>query len=120
MLNFIFFIKKSKRSYISVRESVFDYIKNNKSDFYIYFLENDNESLNRFSPEQLLNKYIEEYNIQGRDAGNLEYTAICKLYQLRIILLQKGYVGYNVYNIFTDDNYDPKTYSSIFIIYYVY
>ena len=47
----------------------------------------------------------------------MEYTAICKIYQIRIIVLQKGYVGYNVFNIFTDDDYYPKTYGSLFILY---
>jgi hypothetical protein len=47
----------------------------------------------------------------------LKYTAICKIYQIRIIVLQKGYVGYNAFNIFTDDDYNPKTYGSLFILY---
>ena len=47
----------------------------------------------------------------------MEYTAICKIYQIRIIVLKKGYVGYNVFNIFTDDDYYPKTYGSLFILY---
>ena len=63
----------------------------------MFFEGNDNENLNVYSPKTLLDNYISKYNRDGEYAGDLEYAAIRKLFNIRIILLTKGYKLLNVF-----------------------
>jgi hypothetical protein len=42
----------------------------------------------------MLDDYIFEYNVEGKYAGNIEYAAIYKLFNIRIVLLNKGFINY--------------------------
>ena len=65
----------------------------------------------------LLTHYVEEHNKEGAWAGDLEYSAISKLFKLKIILLKLGYIGYNIYNIFCNDDYNSIEYQTLYINY---
>ena len=65
----------------------------------------------------MLDNYIFEYKREGEYDGEFEFAAICKIYKLRIIFLILGFYGYNVYNILCDDDYDDKTYHTIYLLY---
>ena len=54
----------------------------------------------------LIDKYIFQHNVEGEFAGDIEHAAACKLFNIRIVFLIKGFEGYNVFNIVTDDDYD--------------
>ena len=95
-----YFLYKNIDNQNLIRQTVYQYISNNPEQFYIFFEGNDNENLNFYSPKTLLDNYISKYNRDGEYAGDLEYAAICKIYNIRIILLTKGYKGLNVYNIY--------------------
>ena len=55
---------------------------------------------------KIKNFFIFEHNVEGQFAGEIEYAGTCKLYNKRIVLLIKGVIGYNVYNIFMDQIYN--------------
>ena len=112
-----YFLYHNINEHLSVRESVFNYVENHREEFYIFFNGNDNDELNNYTPDELLENYIENHKIEGTFAGEVEYTSICKLYQLRIIIFEQGFVVYNIFNIFTDDDYDPKNYGNVFILF---
>ena len=86
-----YFLYNNPNQHNSVREYVFELIEKNKELFYIFFNGNDNADLNNYSPEELLTNYIELHKVEGSFAGELEYTSICKLYQLRIIFGKRLY-----------------------------
>ena len=54
----------------------------------------------------MLDNYIFNHNVEGQFVGEFKYAASCKLYNIRIVLLIKGLIGYNVYNIFMDQIYN--------------
>ena len=86
-------------------------------EFYIFFEGNDNESLNNYTPKNLLEEYILEHNQEGKFAGELETTATCKLFNIQIILLTRGYEGFNVFNIFNDDKIKDESLIKIYILF---
>ena len=45
-----------------------------------------------------------KHNREGEFAGDIEYTAICKLYNMQIILLTRGFEGFNVFNIYNEED----------------
>ena len=47
----------------------------------------------------------------------MEYSVICKMYPLRIILLKKGYTGLNVYNIYSTDDYNKDNFRTLCILF---
>ena len=47
----------------------------------------------------------------------MEYSVICKMYRLRIILFKKGYTGLNVYNIYTTDDYNKDDFRTLCILF---
>ena len=112
-----YFLYHNINEHLSIRESVFNYVENHKEEFYVFLTGNDNDEMNNYSPDELIENYIEKHKLEGSFAGDVEYTSICKIYQLRIIILDQGFVGYNIFNIYTDDDYVPKTYGNIFILF---
>ena len=60
----------------------------------------------------LIDKYIFENNVEGEFAGDIEHVAACKLFNIRIIFLTKGFEGYNVFNIVSNDEYDIQKYNN--------
>jgi len=58
-----------------------------------------------------------EHNNDGALAGDIEYSVICKLYRLKIILFKKGYTGLNLYNIYSTDNYNKENFKTLFILF---
>ena len=85
-------------------------------EFYIFFEGNDNIMLNNFSPKSLLEEYILEHNNDGKIAGDLEYSAICKLFNMEIFLLVRGYEGFKLFNIFNEDNIKDDSLKKIYIL----
>ena len=65
----------------------------------------------------MLDNYIFDHNAEGQFAGDIEYAATCKLYNIRIVLLIKGFVGYNVYNIFMDQIYNIENTNTIYLLF---
>ena len=65
----------------------------------------------------LIDKYIFENNVEGEFAGDIEHVAACKLFNIRIIFLTKGFEGYNVFNIVSNDEYDIQKYNTIYILF---
>ena len=112
-----YYIYKNKNDYQKIRALVFQYIIENPENFYIFFLGNDKDNLNNYSPQTLLEDYIAIHNKEGEYAGDIEYTAICKIFNLRIILLTKGYNGYNVFNTYIDNNNDNELVKDIYILF---
>ena len=47
----------------------------------------------------------------------MEYSVICKMYRLRIILFKKGYTGLNVYNIYATDDYNKNDFRTLCILF---
>ena len=62
--------------------------------------------LKDLDPNTLISDYIIENNKEGEYAGDIEYSAICKLYNMYISILINGYDGYNIFNIY--DNNEEK------------
>ena len=87
---------------------IYRYITNNLEEFYIYFERNDNVNLNKYSPQILLEDYVEKNNKDRDYARDIEYTVACKIFNIRIVLLIKGYYGLNAFNIYLDENRDLK------------
>lgn len=83
--------------------------------FFKYFESSNN--INNFSLIELLDNYIFEDNVEGQFDGDIEISAACKLFNLRIIILLEGFIGYNVYNIFTDDDYNIDIYNTIYLLF---
>ena len=102
---------------MEIREAIFNYIKENPEEFYTFFEGNDNEELNKLSPDLLLEKYIKDNNKEGEYAGDIEYTAAWKLLDLRIILFTKEYSGLNVFNIYNRDLNKSNIYYNIYILF---
>ena len=65
----------------------------------------------------MLENYINDNNKEGKFAGDIEYTAACKLLNIKIILFTKGYLGLNVFNIYSPDFDDDTIYSNIYILF---
>ena len=112
-----YFLYKNIDNHNLIRQTVYQYISNNPEQFYMFFEGNDNENLNVYSPKTLLDNYISKYNRDGEYAGDLEYAAICKLFDIRIILLKKGYKGLNVFNIYLNNEVEKNDYKDIFILF---
>ena len=64
---------QNEEHHMEIRRNVFDYIKNNKEQFYMYFQGIESETNNLADNEALLNEYIIKHNIEGAFAGGLEY-----------------------------------------------
>ena len=112
-----YYLYKTQKNHLEIREAIFKYIKENAEEFYTFFEGNDIEELNKLSPDLLLEKYIKDNNKEGEYAGDIEYTAACKLLDLRIILFTKGYSGLNVFNIYTPESNKNNTYSNMYILF---
>ena len=112
-----YFLYNNKDNHAFIRNSVYQYISENPETFYIFFQGNDNENLNIYSPKTLLEKYISENNREGQYAGDLEYAALCKIFNIKIILLIKGYKGLNVFNIYLDKNNEMNNSNNIYILF---
>ena len=74
---------------LEIRRKVFDYIKNNKEQFYMYFQGIESENNNLVDNEALLNEYIIKHNIEWAFAGDSEYSAIILLYKLKYYYLKR-------------------------------
>ena len=114
-LSYYFF--KNVNRHPEIRENTFKYMVEHPEEFYIFFEGNDNNMLNNFSPKSLLEEYILEHNNEGKFAGDLEYSAICKLFNMQIFLLIRGYEDFNVFNIFNEDNITDEHIKKIYILY---
>ena len=71
---------------MQIRNKVFEYIMNNKEDFLIYFKGNDDSNDNLIDPNILLDEYLTKYSKKYEFAGDFEFTAVYKIYKLRIII----------------------------------
>ena len=112
-----YYLYKEQNKHLEIRKAIFNYIENNPESFYTFFEGNDFEDLNNLSPEMMLENYINDNNKEGEFAGDIEYTAACKLLNIRIILFTKGYLGLNIFNIYSPDSNDDNTYSNIYILF---
>ena len=79
----------NEEHHMEIRRKVFDYIKNNKQQIYIYFQGIESESNNLADNEELLNEYIIRHNIEWAFAGDSEYSAIILLYKLKYYYLKR-------------------------------
>ena len=109
------YLYKYKEHHIQIRNKVFKYIVKTKEKFLLFFIGNGIESDNLIKPEDLLKQYIIDNNKEGEFARDLEYTAICQIYKIRIILLKKGFYGYNVYNIFNEEDFNFENNTTIYL-----
>ena len=114
---FSYYFYKNVNRHLEIRETTFQYIVEHAEEFYMFFEGNDNIMLNNFSPKSLLEEYVLEHNNDGKFAGDLEYSAICKLFNMQIFLLIRGYEGFNVFNIFNEDNIKDDNVKKIYILY---
>ena len=112
-----YYLYQNTKNHNIIRKAIFEYISNNPEKFYIFFEGLDNQKLNSYTPKFLLEKYIEKNNIDGEYAGDMEYAAACKLYNIRIILFTRGYSGLNVFNIYVDNENQDKNSSDIYILF---
>ena len=112
-----YFLYKTYNNHMQIRSLIYQYITNNQEEFYIYFKGNDNENLDKYSPQILLEDYVEKNNKDGEYAGDIEYTVACKIFNIRIILLIKGYHGFNVFNLYSDEKGDSKNNTNIYILF---
>ena len=108
---------KTIEKHLEIREAIFQYISDNEEDFYIFFEGNDEVKLDKYSPKVLLENYIMKYNREGEFAGDIEYTAICKLYNMQIILLTRGFEGFNVFNIYNEEDNINDNKSNIYVLF---
>lgn len=81
-----FYFYNSQDHHSEIRSIAFKYINNNKEDFYLFFQENEG---NKDSLDNLLNTDIIEHNTYGALSCDIEYSIICKIYQLKVILFKK-------------------------------
>ena len=100
---------------MQIRNKVFEYIMNNKEDFLIYFKGNDDSNDNLIGPNISLDEYITKYSKEYEFDSVLELKAVYKIYKLLIIILKKGYDGYNVFNIINDDQFNLIEYNTIYL-----
>ena len=112
-----YYLYKTINNHLQIRKLIFQYITNNPEKFYIFFEGNDNENLNMYSPQILLENYVEKNNKDGEFAGDIEYTAACKLFNIRIVLLTKGLIGLNVFNVYLDEDNESKDFANIYILF---
>jgi len=112
----LYFLYKNQSKHLKVRESIFDFIRENK-ELFLGFFEGDEYNHNFLTLSDLLDNYIFENNVEGEYAGEIEFTATCKLYKVRIIILSKGFYGYNVYNIISDEGYNDENYKTIYLLF---
>ena len=45
----------------------------------------------------------------------MEYTGACYVYEVRIVILNKDYIGYNIYNIYSSEEINNQKRDTIFI-----
>ena len=83
-----YYFYKNIDQHMEIRDSIYKYIVENKEDFYIFFQGNDENNFDIISPEELLQDYIIENNKEGEYAGDIEYSAKCKLYNMHILYYQ--------------------------------
>ena len=114
---YLIFLYNNKENHALIRNSVYQYISENQENFYIFFQGNDNENLNLHSPKTSSENYIYKNNRDGQYAGYTEYAALCKIFNIRIILLTKGYKGLNVFNIYLDKNNEMNNSTDIYILF---
>ena len=112
-----YFLYKNYNNHMEIRKLIYQYITNNPEEFYIFFEGNDNEKLNNYSPQILLEDYVEKNNKDGEYAGDIEYTVACKIFNIKIILLIKGYYGLNVFNIYLNENSDSNNIVVVYILF---
>ena len=63
------YLYKTIDNHLKIKKIIFQYITNNPEKFYIFFEGNDNENLNMYSPQILLENYVEKNNKDGEFAG---------------------------------------------------
>ena len=96
---------------------VFKYISENPEKFYMFFEGNDIEYLNAMPPQILLQNYVNKHNNEGEFAGDVEYAAICKIFNLRIVLLTRGYNGLKVFNVYFDNENELNNPEDLYILF---
>ena len=102
---------------MEIRHLIYKFIVDNKEDFYIFFEGNEEINFNMITPDELLQDYIIENNKEGEYAGDIEYSAIRKLYNMHISLLSIGYYGYIIFNAYDNDNEQNENKICIYIPY---
>ena len=72
-----YFLYKNQNKHLQIRESIFDFIRENK-ELFLKFYEGEEYNHN-LSLSDLFDNYIFENNVEGEYEGEIEYIAICKL-----------------------------------------
>lgn len=67
------YLYQNEAHHIGLRNKVFEYINNNKEQFYIYFKGNNLDNNNIINSKNLLDQYIAKHNKESAYAGNIEY-----------------------------------------------
>lgn len=109
-----YYLYNNQSKHLDIRGKLFDFIVENKEEYYTFF-QNDCDNNNQI--EESFNNYVNLHKKEGEFAGDIEFSAVCKLLNINLIILTKGFKGLNVYNIYTRENdiiADPNT---IYIIY---
>ena len=109
-----YFLYKNQNKHLQIRESIFNFVRENK-ELFLKFFEREEYNHN-LSLSDLLDNYIFENNVEGEYVGEIEYIATCKLYKLRIIILSKGFYGLNLFNIISDEKYNIDNYKTIYLL----
>ena len=61
-----------------------------KEDFYIFFEGYYENNFNIINPDELFQDYVIENKKESEYSGNIEYSKICKLYNMYIRLVSNG------------------------------
>ena len=84
-----------------------------KKNIILFFQNTENNKI----LEESFNKYVTSYKIEGDYACDIEFSAICKLLKINLIIFIKGFRGLNVYNIYTRENLVIAEPNTIYILY---
>ena len=78
---------KNESNNVNIRKEIFTFINDNKKDYITYFEGLTDKDGNELDKTDLMEKYINEYNKNGKFAGDLEISAAIKLYKVNIIII---------------------------------
>jgi hypothetical protein len=91
-----YYLYNNKSKHLDIREKLFDFIVENKEEYYTFF-QNDSDTNNQI--KESFNNYVDMHKKEGEYAGDIEYSVVCKLLKINLIILTKGLKVY-MYIIF--------------------
>ena len=118
MFLFSKYFEDNQNNHLLYRHKIFEFIKLHKEKFNIFFEGNVDENDNLIDKNILLDEYINNNNMAGKYAGDIEISAFVLLYNCKLIVFEKGFKYLNVLNVYFNNDKDPKEINNVIYLLY--